>query len=706
MADMLSLHGWAYPVLRTTSASSEPAKKRVSRSSDSRSASPGKSVFRARSSNALSEMTSLARPFKSSPSVLEETSLLNTLKDPRTVSTSDLSRVSSRHPDLSNEVAALSDKLIQAINNQTILDDTLAATRQELDASRARISMLEQAARLHEEELSHGKLVRRGDVEVEKSLLREALEDERSKRIAAEKEKKNIEQELESLTAALFEEANKMVAAAKKEREEVERKNEQLRAQIKDTEMLLASHQEQLAELKSVMQSMKGDREELDTRTNHSSAPASPATTTNQQDSLNRLMEAMNLSPVIPGSGDISPAPSTSFPHLIKSVCRTDIQAYEDFRALLHQTKSSKPPSRAASGSYAGLNVMGLANLTGHNQPSQSQTNGRSTPSNSSSSPNGLSASPREPNSSISLKDTKFYKRVLTEDIEPTLRLDLAPSISWLTRRSVLNSICEGGLLIEPMTTSIIKYEFPCSLCGERRQNGENPRTHRFRTSDNDSAQRYPLCMVCLEKMRACCDFVSYLRLIVDGHVRVGDEEDEREVWEETIRLRERMFWSRMGGGVIPAFIQRREGEGSVAGRESLQLHDKGEVTEDGNQCRGSQQGNTNEDDEDPFVSKEERTSIDNNVVSLNGKVHPDNAAEENSREEGNGRMEETRVAEEPSSTNEGPRGVIPTRPPIQRTTTPKSDTLASSVSSIATAKNTSEVETTLKASIPASFEF
>lgn len=169
-------------------------------------------MFRARSSNALSDMASVSRAFRPGPSLFEESSL-NTLKDPRTVSTCDLSRVSSassRHPELSNEVATLSDKLIQAINNQSILDDTLASTRQELDASRLKIAMLEQAAKEHEEELSRGRLLKKGDVEVEKALLREALEDERSKRINAEKEKKNIEQELETLTAALFEEANKV----------------------------------------------------------------------------------------------------------------------------------------------------------------------------------------------------------------------------------------------------------------------------------------------------------------------------------------------------------------------------------------------------------------------------------------------------------------------------------------------------------------
>lgn len=410
----------------------------------------------------------------------------------------------------------------------------------------------------------------------------------------------------------------------KRDRESVEQKNNQLREQIKDMELLLASHQEQLVELKSVMQAMKGDCVDFDTRTNPSTAPASPATTTNQQDSLNQLMDAMNLSPTSPGAGDVSPAPSTSFPHLIKPVCRTDIQAYADFCAMLYQTKSSKPPSRVGSGSYAGLNVMGLAGFTNNNQFNQPQNSGRSTPS----SPNALSASPRNPLTYAPLKDTKFYKRVLTEDIEPTLRLDLAPGISWLTRRSVLGSICDGGLVVEPMATGVIKYQFPCALCGERRQNEENSRTHRFRTSDNDSAQRHPLCMICLEKMRACADFVSYLRLIVDGHVRIEDNQDERDAWEETIRLRERMFWSRIGGGVVPAFFQKTE-EALVLGQlpefEGARNLDEQQYAPQLDKHDGA---------DDPFVSKPDRTSFARTIISLNGKILPEETLESEPEQE------------------------------------------------------------------------
>ena len=50
---------------------------------------------------------------------------------------------------------------------------------------------------------------------------------------------------------------------ARKEKEPLERRNEQLQAKLNDAELLLASHQEQLAELKIAMQDMAIHRIEL-----------------------------------------------------------------------------------------------------------------------------------------------------------------------------------------------------------------------------------------------------------------------------------------------------------------------------------------------------------------------------------------------------------------------------------------------------------
>ncbi|TFY58639.1 hypothetical protein EVJ58_g6289 [Rhodofomes roseus] len=73
-----------------------------------------------------------------------------------------------------------------------------------------------------------------------------------------------------------------------------------------------------------------------------------------------------------------------------------------------------------------------------------------------------------------------FLARLVTEDSDPTVRLDLAPSLNWLSRRSVISAIHSGELSIEPMSTAALLQELApstipghphnthisCALCG------------------------------------------------------------------------------------------------------------------------------------------------------------------------------------------------------------------------------------------------
>ncbi|SJK98574.1 uncharacterized protein ARMOST_01842 [Armillaria ostoyae] len=75
-----------------------------------------------------------------------------------------------------------------------------------------------------------------------------------------------------------------------------------------------------------------------------------------------------------------------------------------------------------------------------------------------------------------------FIARLLSEDSEPTVRLDLAPSLNWLSRRSVLAAIHNGQLTIEPISSNYLLQDafsnaptipgltgnnIVCALCGE-----------------------------------------------------------------------------------------------------------------------------------------------------------------------------------------------------------------------------------------------
>jgi hypothetical protein len=370
---------------------------------------------------------------------------------------------------------------------------------------------------------------------------------------------------------------------AQREHEVVQRRNEQLRAQLADTESLLKSHQEQLAELKQVMEQLT---EEHDDQTNPT-APSTPGLS--KFDTKN---ESSQDGEVIQSSTCPEPAmPSypTSFTHLLHTVLRTDLSAYDDFTSLLRMSKNVVG-SRASSGSYGSIGLgLGLGGYTATAATQQPLTNGSTSSLSTAGTLSSSPATPTTPASSVStgstngpnsltpLKETKFYKRALAEDIEPTLRLDTAPGLSWLARRTVINAVCEGTLVVEPMPTSTKPYLFACSLCGESRKDPAHIRSHRFRTNENDNAQRYPLCKYCLGRVRSTCDFLGFLRVIKDGHWRADDRESEKAAWEESVRLREQMFWCRIGGGVIPAL---HHGHGDAMRSPQIGDHERREQEE------------------------------------------------------------------------------------------------------------------------------
>ncbi|EMD35566.1 hypothetical protein CERSUDRAFT_75131 [Gelatoporia subvermispora B] len=86
----------------------------------------------------------------------------------------------------------------------------------------------------------------------------------------------------------------------------------------------------------------------------------------------------------------------------------------------------------------------------------------------------------QQPPAMSTLIQLPFLARLVAEDSDSTVRLDLAPSLNWLTRRSVISAIHGGQLTIEPMSTSTLLEEIApsaipdvvhyaniyCALCG------------------------------------------------------------------------------------------------------------------------------------------------------------------------------------------------------------------------------------------------
>ena len=372
-----------------------------------------------------------------------------------------------------------------------------------------------------------------------------------------------------------------MVSAARRERDSIDRRNDQLRAQLADTESLLASHQEQLAELKAVMQQMTADREESDSRMSMSTPPTPSLGHRGSKGSLGNGFETLHMAPG--NIEDIQPCPPTALTTLLHPVLRHDITAYNEFCEVLHAPKirgGTSPMTRLSGGSFSSIQVMGMVSSLGSPNPSP----GYSTSLFGSKRRSDASSVHHSPTNSVNdinilhqqmvqaLKDTKFYKRSVVEDIDPTLRLETAPGLSWLARRNVQAAITDGSLIIDPMPTSPRVSMFPCALCGESRPDEQRARTHRMRINDSDSAQRYPLCAYCVNRLRSVCDFLGFLKTLKEGLWKCETEDDEKHAWEEGVKLRERMFWARMGGGVVPSYRPSDRGHTQQAQNSELQI--------------------------------------------------------------------------------------------------------------------------------------
>jgi Rab guanine nucleotide exchange factor SEC2 len=438
----------------------------------------------------------------------------------------------------------LSTKLVEAVEKQADLEDTLAVTRHELEVATQRVKQLEQSQKEYADMMERGMLVEKKDVENETGELTRRLLEESKNRVEAENDKNKIEAELESLTAKLFEEANNLVASARRESKALEKRNDQLQSRLEDTETLLQSQQDQLAELKAVMQRMQEND-------NQSVSPGTPnLAVKHSRESIGRI--TTDLSPInvtaIPINLDLEPGPesgksieTSSFNLFGHPRFRYDTVTYADFRSFVRITKGTLHP-RQSSGSYpstvpgpASVYFQAIA-ITGKDSPPPSAPGSRNT---------SVSYSPTTER--LPLKEWRFVKRALTEDIEPTLRLDIAPGLSWIARRSVQSAILDGTLIIEPTPANSIMLTYACTLCGERRDGKSYIRSHRFSSSENPSNQRYPLCQYCLERMRVTCDFTGFLRAVRDGIWKIDGQEGEEKAWDESVRLRERMFWARLG---------------------------------------------------------------------------------------------------------------------------------------------------------------
>ncbi|CCH45781.1 Guanine nucleotide exchange factor for Rab3A [Wickerhamomyces ciferrii] len=203
--------------------------------------------------------------------------------------------------------------------------------------------------------------------------------------------------------------------------------------------------------------------------------------------------------------------------------------------------------------------------------------------------------------------NTKFLKKLVTDDVEPALRIDSAAGIGWYSKRTLMTAFIEGRVVIEPVSginetyrinfqsnkinesdvkSNLYTYpahsppvaiEHPCAICSEMRNDIlEHSRlytlkVHAPKSKDDLNSSRtaspspsspviahqYALCSYCLFKVRSACELFAFLRSLKNNVWKLDDEISIRKAWLELTRLRAKLFWSNVGIWDLESNIQQ-----------------------------------------------------------------------------------------------------------------------------------------------------
>ncbi|CAO1627372.1 unnamed protein product [Parajaminaea phylloscopi] len=381
----------------------------------------------------------------------------------------ELKRLRSQIEDLSNQVTGLNGKLVNSYMRISDLEDDLSDARERVMTGSTRVAELEKERQEHLAALNTGLLVEKVHVSTEMQRMMDRVIEETKQRGQAESDKAKIEAELDELSASLFNEANRMVAVEKLARARAEEKSKSMEERLQDTEGIMLEQQKVLGDLQQKLEAAsdetnKGEQIGMATAANGAASGGQPS-----QDASRNGVDS---------SGQIVPA---------QPAVMLDVVPYQELRAFLNHLRKlrkqmapfysypydpSRPyASHRPTGSTGVLN--GSSASAGPSSPGL-QSTAMAGPYAAAASPAsdgyhqhtspfvlaGVSRHKDYPTlpsncenlvhipSQLSLP---FVKRAQEEDSEPCLRLDFAPGLNWLTRRTANTAILEGNLVIEPV---------------------------------------------------------------------------------------------------------------------------------------------------------------------------------------------------------------------------------------------------------------
>lgn len=302
-------------------------------------------------------------------------------------------------------------------------------------------------------------------------LMGKVMEETRS-RESAVLARTTLEKEVDDLTSSLFKEANRMVASERVARAQAEQKSRQLEEHGEALARMLESVQETLKvkmesvdELERELASVRGDGSTAPTSDRPAAASEGDIVSADNRGESTTSLALQSASMHLPhGVTNVNGVPS-----LPAIVLLPHITPYHEFLTFISHLRKTRT-SIISRPLTDGPNSTGFSSFAGGANPG---------------SPGGLPANPAQQQAlAIRLHQAAteqllhaqlpltqhtsqaFMKRCVEEDSDPGLRLDLAPGLGFLSRRTVANAILDGSLIIEPTFHGTALPAATCALCG------------------------------------------------------------------------------------------------------------------------------------------------------------------------------------------------------------------------------------------------
>lgn len=302
--------------------------------------------------------------------------------------------------------------------------------------------------------------------------MSKVLEETKSRETAVEAHTA-LETEIDTLTSSLFDEANKMVVVERLARARAE---EKMRSLEEAGVTMQAVFEEVQVNLRETVEKLEGTEKDLDEcrRRMRKAGVAydEPEPKEDRNASTLSFSDGDNVVPVDSQALIVDPfnPPLSPSQHAPPRLLNT-VLPYHEFLAFIHHLRQlrisvlSRPFEHPAYPHPYTSTASSLAHRGFGNLPNPASTTVTQTTLITPPSPAQLLT----PHLLLSTHLSQpFLKRCVEEDSDPCLRLDLAPGLGFLSRRTVGTAIVDGTLLIEPFFAGP-HAELPsdkCALCG------------------------------------------------------------------------------------------------------------------------------------------------------------------------------------------------------------------------------------------------